>query len=62
MGDKATEGRSYGNLGSDYHSLGDFFKSQSTITKFDHRQRSCDILGEGNAYGNLGNSYDSIQN
>ena len=61
MGDKAGEGRAYGNLGNAYHSLGDF------QTAIEHHERDLKIAkevgdkaGEGGAYGNLGNAYHSL--
>ena len=60
MGDRAGEGRAYGNLGIAYESQGDFSKA---ITY--HAQHLAiakevgDRAGEGQAYGNLGCAYRS---
>ena len=58
MGDKAGEGRSYGNFGNVYHGLGQFQKAM------EYHQRHLEIAkevgdkaGEGRSYGNLGNAY-----
>uniref|UniRef100_UPI0030DD5603 CHAT domain-containing protein n=1 Tax=Calothrix sp. 336/3 TaxID=1337936 RepID=UPI0030DD5603 len=61
IGDKAGEGRALGNLGSAYHSLGDYQKA----IEF-HQQRLAiaqqigDKAGVGKALGNLGNAYHSL--
>ena len=61
MGDKAGEGKSYGNLGCVYHSLRRF------NTAIDYHQRHLEIAkevggkaGEGRSYANLGCTYDSL--
>ena len=58
VGDKAEEGRSYGNLGFAYQGLGQF------KTAIKYHQRSLEIAKEvgdkaeeGRSYGNLGNAY-----
>ncbi|XP_044169006.1 tetratricopeptide repeat protein 28-like [Acropora millepora] len=63
MGDRAGEGRAYGNLGIAYNSLGDFRKAIEYHEKdlkiaieFGDRAR------EGLAYGNLGIAYQSLGN
>nr|XP_058951387.1 tetratricopeptide repeat protein 28-like [Pocillopora verrucosa] len=60
-GDKAGEGRSYGNLGNAYCSLGQF------KTAIQYHQRHLEIAkevgdkaGEGRSYGNLGNAYQGL--
>ena len=61
MGDRAGEGKAYGNLGNTYRSLGDFQKA------IEYQERSLefstevgDRAGEGKAYGNLGSAYNSL--
>ena len=56
MGDKAGEGRAYGNLGNAYQGLGDFKQA----IKYHEQHLSIakevgDKAGEGRAYANLGN-------
>ena len=58
MGDKAGEGRGYGNLGNAYQGLGQF------RTAIEYHQRHLEVakevgdkVGEGSGYGNLGNAY-----
>ncbi|XP_044168964.1 tetratricopeptide repeat protein 28-like, partial [Acropora millepora] len=61
IGDRAGEGRAYGNLGTAYHSLGDFGKAIKYHEK--HFEIAIEIgnrAGEGIAFGNLGNTYDSL--
>lgn len=61
MGDKAGEGRSYGNLGNVYYSLGDF--QQATEYHEKHLSIAKEIgdrSAEGSAYCNLGNDYVSL--
>ena len=61
MGDRAGEGRAYGNLGNAFHGLGDFKQA----IKY-HEQHLCiakevgDRAGEGRAYGNLGNAFHGL--
>ena len=58
IGDRAGEGRAYGNLGNAYHSLGDYQKAIEYHEK--HLKIAKEIgdrAGEGRAYGNLGNAY-----
>ena len=61
MNDRIGEGCAYGNLGSAYHSLGDF---QSAIRCHKEDLSICRELknkaGEGGAYGNLGVAYHSL--
>ena len=61
IGDRAGEGRAYGNLGNAYQSLGDYRKA------IEHHEIGLKIAkeigdraGEGRAYGNLGNAYQSL--
>jgi len=61
VGDRAGEGKSYGNLGNVYHSLGDFKKA------IEYHERGLTIAkevggraGEGKSYCYLGNAYDSL--
>ena len=60
-GEKAGEGRAYGNLGNAYQSLGDFKQA----IKYHNQHLSIakelgEKAGEGRAYGNLGNAYQSL--
>ncbi|XP_074632061.1 uncharacterized protein LOC141890475 [Acropora palmata] len=61
IGDRAGEGRAYGNLGIAYQSLGDY---QKAIEYHEKRLKIAkeigDRAGEGRAYGNLGNAYQSL--
>ena len=62
MGDRAGEGKAYGNLGNAYHSLG---KLQEAI-EYHNQDLSIakevgDRAGEGAAYCNLGNAYRSLR-
>ena len=61
VGDRAGEGRAYGNLGNAYYSLGDFQKA------IEYHERDLKIstevgdrAGEGRAYCNLGNAFRNI--
>ena len=61
LGDRAGEGRAYGNLGNAYQSLGDFKQA----VKYQNQHLSIakevgDRAGEGRAYVNLGNAYQSL--
>ena len=58
MGDRAGEGRSYGNLGIAYDSLGDF-KKAIEFHELDLKiaKEVGDRAGEGSSYANLGNAY-----
>ena len=63
MGDKAGEGRTYGNLGNAYGSLGDFQKA------IEYHERNLKIskevgdkAGDGRAYFNLGNVHERLGN
>ena len=61
IGDRAGEGRAYGNLGIHYRSLGDFRKAieyQEKLLKI--AIEIGDWAGEGVAYGNLGIAYGSL--
>ena len=61
IGDRAGEGRAYGNLGNAFYSLGDFRKAIEYHEK--HLKIAIEIgdrAGEGGAYGNLGNAFDSL--
>ena len=61
MGDKAGEGRAYGNLGNAYDSLGDFHKAiEYHECDLQIAKEVGDKAGEGGAYGNLGISYDRL--
>ena len=61
IGDRAGEGRAYGNLGTALQSLGEYekaikyYKKDLKITK-----EIGDRAGEGTAYGNLGTAYQSL--
>ena len=61
VGDRAGQGRAYGNLGNAYHRLGQF---QQAIEY--HKQHMSiaievgDRAGQGGAYGNLGIAYHSL--
>ena len=61
LGDRVGEGAAYGNLGIDYHSLGDF---QKAIEYHERNLRISNELGdragEGRAYGNLGNAFRNL--
>ena len=55
MGDRAREGRAYGNLGNAYQSQGDFNKAIEYHTLgLVIAKEVGDRAGEGGAYGNLG--------
>ncbi|XP_074635275.1 uncharacterized protein LOC141893773 [Acropora palmata] len=61
IGDRAGEGRAYGNLGNAYQSLGDYQKAIEYHEKdLKIAKQIGDRAGEGRAYGNLGNAYDSL--
>ena len=60
-GDRAGEGRAYGNLGNAFLNLGDFQK----VIEYHERHLKIskevgDKAGEGRTYGNLGNAYGSL--
>ena len=61
IGDRAGEGRAYGNLGIAYDSLGDY---QKVIEYHEKRLKISkeigDRAGEGRAYVNLGSAYWSL--
>ena len=61
VGDKATEGKAYRNLGNIFHRLGDFQKAIEYHER--HLKISKEVgdrAGEGNASGNLGNAYHRL--
>ena len=61
IGDRAGEGKAYGNLGIAYNSLGDFRKTIKYHKK--HLKIAIEIgdrAGEREAYGNLGNAHTSL--
>ncbi|XP_044168991.1 tetratricopeptide repeat protein 28-like [Acropora millepora] len=61
IGDRAGEGRTYGNLGNAYRSQGDFRKAIEYHEKdLKMAIEIGDRAGEGQAYGNLGNAYRSL--
>ena len=61
MGDRAGEGRAYGNLGNAFQGLGDF---EQAIKYHEHCLSIAKEVGdrtiEGCAYGNLGNSFHGL--
>ncbi|XP_044183620.1 tetratricopeptide repeat protein 28-like, partial [Acropora millepora] len=58
IGDRAGEGRAYGNLGKAYQSLGDYQKAIEYHEKdLKIAKEIGDRAGEGRVYGNLGNAY-----
>ena len=62
MGDKAREGRSYGNLGNAFQGLGQF----KTAIEYHNRclriaKEVGDKAGEGQSYGNLGKAYQGLR-
>ena len=60
-GDRAGEGKTYGNLGNAYHSLEDFQKAIEYHERYLKISKEVgDRAGEGGAYGNLGNAYHSL--
>ncbi|XP_067046747.1 tetratricopeptide repeat protein 28-like [Acropora muricata] len=61
IGDRAGEGRAYGNLGIVYKSLGDYQKAIEYHEKdLKIAKEIGDRAGEGRAYGNLGIVYKSL--
>ena len=61
VGDRAGEGKAYGNLGNAYRNVGDFQKAIEYHER--HLKISKEVgdrAGEGTAYGNLGNVYFSL--
>ena len=61
IGDRAGEGRAYGNLGITYKSLGDYQKAiEYHEVRLIIAKEIGDRAGEGRAYGNLGNAYQSL--
>ena len=62
-GDRDGEGRAYGNLGTAYHSLGNFKQAIECHTKrLSIAKEVGNRAGEGCAYVNLGNAYYSLCN
>jgi tetratricopeptide (TPR) repeat protein len=60
MGDRAGEGRGYGNLGCAYQSQGDFSQAIEYHTQcLAIAKEVGDRAGEGGAYGNIGIAYES---
>ena len=58
VGDRAGEGRAYGNLGNAYDSLADYQKAIEFYEKdLKVTTEIRDRAGLGGAYGNLGNAY-----
>ena len=58
VGDRAGEGRAYGNLGNAYQGLGDFKQAiEYHMLHLTIAKEVGDRAGEGRAYGNLGNAY-----
>ena len=63
VGDRAGEGKVYGNLGNTYGSLGNFKRAiEYNKLRLSIAKEVGDRAGEGRAYGNLGNTYDSLGN
>ena len=61
LGDEAGEGRTYGNLGNAYQSLGDFKEAVKYLNEdITIAIEQGDRAGERDAYGNLGNAYQSV--
>ena len=61
IGDRAGEGRAFGNLGIAYKSLGDYQKAIKYHEKdLKIAKEIGDRAGEGRAYGNIGNPYFSL--
>ena len=61
IGDRAGEGRAYGNIGNAFHSLGHFRKAIEYHEE--HLKIAIEVgdhAGEGRAYGNIGNAYRSL--
>ena len=61
LGDKAGEGRAYGNLGNAYQTLGNF--NQAIVYHNQHLSIAKELgnkAGEGRAYGNLGIAYRNL--
>jgi hypothetical protein len=62
VGDRAGEGRAYGNLGNAYDSQGDYAKAvEYHAQSLAIAKEVGDQAGEGRAYGNLGNSYEAAK-
>ena len=61
IGDRAGEGKWYGNLGNVFHSLGEYVKAQEYSEKaLAISTEIGDRAGEGTRYGNLGNVFYSL--
>ena len=61
MGEKAEEGRTYGNLGNAYCNLSNYPEAIEFQNKYlSIAKELCDRAGEGDAYANLGNCYYSL--
>ena len=61
VGNRAGEGRAYGNLGTTHVSLGDFSQAIKYHTqRLEIAKEVGDRAGEGKAYGNLGNAYQLL--
>jgi len=61
VGDRAGEGRAYGNLGIAYQSQGDVSKAiEYHAQDLAIAKEVGDQAGEGRAYGNLGIAYQSL--
>jgi tetratricopeptide (TPR) repeat protein len=61
VGDRAGEGRAYGNLGNAYQSQGDYSKAIEYHTQdLVIAKEVGDRAGKGAAYGNLGSAYQSL--
>ena len=61
MGDVSSEGMANGNLGNDYHNLGDFKKAMHYHERhLEIAKKLGDVSSEGKAYGNLGNDYRNL--
>ena len=61
IGDRAGEGRAYGNLGNAYQLLGDY---QKAIEHHEKRLKIAKEIGDrarkGRPYGSLGNAYQLL--
>ncbi len=61
IGDKAGEGRAYGNLGIVFNNLGDFRKAKEYYElRLEIAKEVGDRAAGGTAYGNLGNAFLDI--
>ena len=58
MGDVSSEGTACGDLGNDYHKLGDFKKAIHYHERcLEIARKVADVSSEERAYSNLGNDY-----